>query len=211
MLDLTVAMLVRNPPIDRLAALVQYTSEIASEFIIVDTGSTPEELEVMASWNKHPFGLPKVQIVRRPWKDDFAWARNEALPYVTRKWILALDPDELPSYKMMTFVKGVVENDPGPKTAGYLIYTPDYYNGVRVPYQEFQWHVRLFRKGEGVWYRALDELVTLRGLGEHETRGTDILPKAPEECYLIHSKGGPYIEQSRRLYERLRAEGKDRL
>lgn len=211
MLDLTLAMLVRNPPLDRMAALVEYMSAIASEVVIVDTGSTPKELETMASWNKYPFGMPRVQIIQRPWKDDFAWARNQALPYIHRKWTLALDPDELPSYEMMNFVKHVVTNDPGESTAGYLIYTPDYYDGVRNPYYEFQWHVRLFRSGEGFWYRALDELVNLRGLGEHETRGTSVLPKAPAESYLIHSKGGPYIEQSKQLYDRLRKEGKDQL
>lgn len=211
MLDLTVTMLVRNPPLDRLAALVQYMTNVASEFIIVDTGSTPEEIETMKSWNKYPFGVPKVVIVPRPWRDDFAWAREQASPFVTRKWTFVLDPDELPSYELMTFLRGVVDNDPGQQTAGYLIYTPDYFGGRRDPYAEYQWHVRLFRSGEGVWYRALDELVALRGLGEHETRGTNLLPKAPEEAYLIHSKSGLDTDKSRELYERLRSEGKDKL
>jgi glycosyltransferase involved in cell wall biosynthesis len=204
-------MLVRNPPMDRLAQQVEYMSAVASEFIIVDTGSSDYDLETMNEWNKHPFGLPKVAIIRRPWKDDFAWARNEALPFVTRSWTLILDPDELPSLFLMEFIRDTVTSGGDPRAIGYLVYTPDYYNGRRDPYYEYQWHVRLFRSGRGRWYRALDELVELDGRGEHETRGTILLPKAPPDATLIHSKGGPYIEQSNVLYERLRREGKDRL
>lgn len=109
-LDLSVAMLVREPPIERLVALIDYMSVIASEFVIVDTGSSTETLQAMAMMNKAPWGLPKVLILQREWRDDFAWARNEGLDKVTRKWTLILDPDELPSFKMMEHIRHVVTN-----------------------------------------------------------------------------------------------------
>ncbi len=211
MLDLSIAMLVRNPPLDRLAMQMLYMSEVVPEFIIVDTGSTNEELNTMASWNQHPFSLPKVQIIQRDWRDDFAWARNEALPFIKRKWTLALDPDELPSIKMMKQLEYIVTEDPKPDALGYLFYTPDYFNGRRDPYYEYQWHCRLFRSGHGKWYRALDELVLLDGKGEHETRETPVLPKAPADAILIHSKGSGHVEKAKALYDKMKAEGKDKL
>jgi tetratricopeptide (TPR) repeat protein len=56
------------------------------EICIVDTGSTDRTLEIAAR-----FG---ARVVHRPWRDDFAWARNEALKMATKRWILVLDADE---------------------------------------------------------------------------------------------------------------------
>ncbi len=207
-LDLSVAMLVREPPIDRLAALVEYMSSIASEFVIVDTGSSKHDLGTMASWNRAPFGLPKVLILQRPWKDDFAWARNEGLSKVTRQWTLVLDPDELPSRAMVSHVRHVVQTgrtEGGP--FGWLYFTRNYSGGILDPEQEFHWHCRLFRTGLGRFYRSLDELVELGGRPEPETRGTDKLPKAPKSAYLIHSKSPDDIDRSARLYQRMREAG----
>jgi len=204
MLDLTVALLVRNPPIERLVQQMDYMSAVASEFIIVDTGSTDEELQAMAYMNRAPFGLPKVKIIRREWRDDFAWARNEGLPFVTRKWTLHLDPDELPNIRMMQHLQNVVEYDGVgnslEKILGFQYFSVNYFNGVREPEQAFHWHVRLFRSGSGRWYRALDELVAVGGRPEHETRDTVVLPKAPKDAYFIHSKNDSAIAKSERLY-----------
>jgi Glycosyl transferase family 2 len=210
-LDLSVAMLVRNPPLDRLVTLIDYMSAVASEFVIVDTGSTDEELQAMVRMNKAPWGLPKVLILQREWRDDFAWARNEGLDRVTRKWTLVLDPDELPNFQMMEHIKDVLtESDSGRQIvteAGWLHLAVNYTGGIRDPFQEFHWHVRLFRTGRGRFYRPLDELVSLDGLPEHETRGTYRLHKAPRESYIIHSKDRDSAERSRQTYERMRREG----
>lgn len=209
MLDLTVALLVRNPPIERLVAQIDYMSIVASEFIIVDTGSTDEELQAMAAMNRAPFALPKVKIIRREWRDDFAWARNEGLPQVTRAWTLHLDPDELPNRAMMNHIEGIVNPAyPVPEEAlGINYFSVNYFNGIREQEQPFHWHLRMFRSGRGRWYRALDELVALDGRPEHETRGTATVLKAPKDAYFIHSKNGNAIEQSERLYERMRVDG----
>lgn len=195
-------MLVREPPMDRLAMLVDYMSSIASEFIIVDTGSSVDDLQRMALWNRAPWGLPKVHVMRREWRDDFAWARNQGLLAVTRSWTLILDPDELPSREMVNHIERIVTTEKS--VNGYLHFTRDYYAGMLDPEAEYQWHVRLFRSGHGRFYRALDELVELDGRPEHDLRGTPALPKAPKSAYLIHSKDGIAVEQSKRLYDRIR-------
>lgn len=201
-LDLSVAMLVREPPIERLVALIDYMSVLASEFVIVDTGSSPETIQAMVAMNRAPWSLPKVLVIQREWRDDFAWARNEGLDRVTRKWTLVLDPDELPSFKMMEHIRAAVEDGGG---TAYLHYTKDYYGGIADPPAEYQWHIRLFKSASGRFYRKLDELVALDGKPEHETRDTLLCPKAPKEAYLIHSKSIDATSKSKELYGRLRA------
>lgn len=205
-LDLGVAMLVRDPPMDRLAALIDFTSAIASEFILVDTGSSKEDLAAMASWNKGPWGLPKVQIIQKQWPNNFAIARNYGVDAITRKWTLILDPDELPSTRMMEHVRAVVGTNTLEPT-GYLYFTRDYYGGRRDPEADYQWHVRLWKTGHGKFYRALDELVELDGLDEQRTRNTSKLPKAPKDAYLIHSKSSYDTERSRNTYDTMRQAG----
>lgn len=204
-LDLSVAMLVKNPPMDRMAALFSYMSEVASEFVIVDTGSSKEDIQAMVRWNKAPFGLPKVNIILAEFNDDFAAARNIGVESVTRSWTLVLDPDELPSIGMVEHIRRVVgSTDFRPEASGWLHFTRNYWDGIIEAEAEFHWHVRLFRTGQGRFYRALDELVELDGLPEHQTRNTARLPKAPKGAYLIHSKSGDAVAQSKRLYDRLR-------
>ncbi len=59
---------------------------IVDEINIVDTGSTDRTLEIARS-----FG---ARIEHRPWRNDFGWARNEALAMASRRWIFQLDADE---------------------------------------------------------------------------------------------------------------------
>jgi tetratricopeptide (TPR) repeat protein len=56
------------------------------ELCIVDTGSTDRTVEIARA-----FG---ARVAHRPWRKDFAWARNEALGLATKRWILVLDADE---------------------------------------------------------------------------------------------------------------------
>lgn len=199
-LNLAMAMLVKNPPLERLVQQMDFMSSIVSQFVIVDTGSDVETVMRLQQMNRFPLGLPEVNILIRPWENDFAKARNEALPHIKRDWTLILDPDELPSLAMMDHIRKTVVFEADPLRAGYLYWTKDYYDGLEDPYAEYQWHVRLFRSGRGRFYRALDELVELDGLPEPDTRGTHRLPKAPKNAYLIHSKSRDATLQSKALY-----------
>ena len=59
---------------------------LASQIIVVDTGSTDSTIQIAEAGG--------AEIVDFPWCDDFAAARNSALPSVTGDWILMLDADE---------------------------------------------------------------------------------------------------------------------
>jgi tetratricopeptide (TPR) repeat protein len=59
---------------------------IVDEICIVDTGSTDRTVEIAKQ-----FG---ARVEHREWRNDFGWARNEALKMATRRWIMMLDADE---------------------------------------------------------------------------------------------------------------------
>lgn len=59
---------------------------MVDEINIVDTGSTDRTVEIAAAYG--------ARVEHREWRNDFAWARNEAIKMASRRWILMLDADE---------------------------------------------------------------------------------------------------------------------
>ena len=187
-------MLVRNPPMDRLSSLIEFMQDTVAEFVIVDTGSSEEDKDIMRTWRN-------TTILEREWRDDFAWARNEGLEQCKEKWILHLDPDEIPSLKMIDFIKNAVLEDT--EVLGWLFWTRNFWFGRQGPEQESDWHCRLFKRESGRWYKPVHEQVALNGKQEHETRNTPLLPKAPYEAMLIHAKPADRYEQDVAYYTRI--------
>jgi hypothetical protein len=82
---LSLCMIVRNE--ERfLGDALTSVQGVVDEICIVDTGSTDGTVAIAES-----FG---ARICRVEWRDDFAWARNQALAMATGAWILVLDADE---------------------------------------------------------------------------------------------------------------------
>lgn len=195
---LSVHMMVLHPPLDRMALLVDYLSVIADEYVVVDTGCTQDEADIMASW-------PKVRLVQEPFV-DFSTTRNKGLAQHRYEWTLGIDPDELPSSLMMQHLAWVTsgESQPShPDAKGWLYWTRNYWGGMKGPEFEYHWHCRLWRTEAGRLYRPVHELVSLDGRPEGDTRGTPVLPKAPRMAYLIHSKPAEEIVKADELYGRL--------
>ncbi len=189
-MTVSAALLVKDPPMDRLALLVEFLRPVVSQYVIVvDDRTAAETSDAMSAW-------PGVTLVPFGWVDDFSAARNAALPHCAGDWILVVDPDELPSVGMLEFIRLVdqVKQDDeewqGQRywaARGYLFFTKNFYSGVQGPEWEEHWHCRLFRNGKGRFYKPVHELVALDGLPEDGTRQTPLLPKAPRSAYLIHS------------------------
>jgi hypothetical protein len=194
--QVSVIFLVKNPPMSRLAALVEYLRPIADQFVIVvDDRTDTESVKVMQSW-------PGVETVAFTWVDDFAKARNAALPYVRNPWTLHVDPDELPSVEAMKYIERVTDPDAPKMPLGYVFWFRNFWGGVLGPSENYHWHIRLWRTGHGRFYRAVHELVELDGMNESHTRGTRA-PHAPEAAYFIHSKPTDMIESDQAYYELL--------
>jgi glycosyltransferase involved in cell wall biosynthesis len=69
-----------------LAECLASVRDCVDEINIVDTGSTDRTVEIARS-----FG---ANVIHREWRNDFAWARNEAIAMATLRWTLVLDADE---------------------------------------------------------------------------------------------------------------------
>ncbi len=185
------AFLVKDPPLDRLVALIELLRPVVTDYVIVvDDRTAVETAEIMGGWDG-------VTLVPFRWIDDFAAARNAALPHCRGEWVLHLDPDELPTKAMIDFLAMVDGSEWGdvlwqgatyPAPRGYLFFTRNYFDGVQAEEWEEHWHCRLFRREAGVWYKPVHEQVMLDGRPEHQTRGTPWLPKAPRSAGIVHSR-----------------------
>ena len=190
-MTVSLALLVKDPPLDRLAALVELCRAAVHDFVIVvDDRTALEAVDAMSAWRD-------CTVVPFRWADDFSAGRNAALPHCRGDWTLVLDPDELPSADMLAFI-GTVDRSPWedvrwqgalhPAPRGWLFFTQNWEDGVQGPEWEEHWHCRLFRTAAASWYRPVHELVMLEGLPEDRTRNTALLPKAPRGAVLVHSK-----------------------
>jgi glycosyltransferase involved in cell wall biosynthesis len=70
-----------------LRACLESVRGLVDEICIVDTGSTDQTLAIAAE-----FG---ARLEHRAWRNDFSWARNEALAMARHRWIIVLDADEV--------------------------------------------------------------------------------------------------------------------
>ena len=84
-LPLSVCMIVRNESQHLPKALSSVTG-IASEIVVVDTGSTDDTVSIATAMG--------AKILHFEWIDDFAAARNAAIEAATQPWILSLDADQ---------------------------------------------------------------------------------------------------------------------
>ena len=127
---ITLCMLVKDPPLDRLVALLEYVKPLIGQTVaVVDDRTDPRAFLAMSGWG--------IELVPFTWVDDFSAARNAALPYAKGDWILHLDPDELPSADMMTFLS-MVDRSPWsdvewqgsiyPAPRGYLFFTRNFFD-----------------------------------------------------------------------------------
>ncbi len=69
-----------------LEQCLQSIAGVVDEINVVDTGSTDKTVEIAER-----FG---ARVIHREWRNDFAWARNEAVSMATKRWVMMLDADE---------------------------------------------------------------------------------------------------------------------
>lgn len=200
---ISVHFMVKDPPLDRFAALVAYLRPLVNEFVIVDTGSSDADKAVMASWT----GPEKVPVtILEETFENFSATRNKGLATHKHEWTLGLDPDELPSLAMMEHVRWACSPDGmkhNPRARGWVFWTYNWWSGVLGQEMPYHWHTRLWKTEGSFLYRPIHELVNVQGEEELKIRGSDKLPLAPKNAYLIHSKGPEDIAKADELYGRM--------
>lgn len=88
---ISLVMMVKNEARGILGCLEQ-VQHLVDEYVIVDTGSTDNTLEIVKDFAKTAH-VP-VKILEYNWEDNYSTPRNFGKYYATQHWILVLDADE---------------------------------------------------------------------------------------------------------------------
>ncbi len=133
---LTVCLIAKNE--ERfLEQCLRSVRDVASQIVVVDTGSTDRTIEIAKNC--------AAEVFTFAWNDDFSAARNEALRHATGDWILSLDADEelSPDHK-----KTIREEMQKPTALGYRIPITD--KGCEA--EGCHYVPRLFRNAPGLFF-----------------------------------------------------------
>lgn len=82
---LTACLIVRDEA-SLLPGCLESLAGVADEIVVVDTGSRDGTAALAAQVG--------ARVLSRPWREDFGWARNEALAAARGSWVLSIDADE---------------------------------------------------------------------------------------------------------------------
>ncbi|MGQ9820054.1 MAG: glycosyltransferase family 2 protein [Candidatus Kapaibacteriales bacterium] len=109
--------------------------DIASEIVMVDSGSTDSTIKIAKS-----FG---AKIFIEEWK-GYVEQKNSALSKCTQEWILALDCDEVVTPELRRSIVEVIQNN---ERYAYLLDRVTFYLGKKMKYSwRPDWKLRLVRR-----------------------------------------------------------------
>lgn len=151
---ISLCMIVRNEE-KFLAQCLDSIKDYVDEICIVDTGSTDATVEIARSYGA------KVEL--REWRDDFAWARNEAIEMATKRWIIQMDADEELHPDSREALRSL-RNAPAYLHGGWIrcLNATDQYKGSGALSHAI---TRIFPNNPRIRYRgAIHEFATLDGL-----------------------------------------------
>ncbi|WP_457621850.1 glycosyltransferase family 2 protein [Persephonella sp.] len=133
-LPLTVALISYNEE-DRIEDVLKAVKDIASEIIVLDSGSTDRTVEIAKEYGA------KVYI--EDWK-GYREQKNSLIKKCSQEWILFLDCDEVPSEELK---RSIIRELKNPTADGYFINRKTIYLGKILNYA-FQpdWKLRLVKR-----------------------------------------------------------------
>ena len=133
-LPLSVALISYNEE-KNISRTLEAVQDIASEIIIVDSGSTDKTIEIARSYG--------AKVFVEEWK-GFRDQKNSALEKCTQEWILFLDCDEVVSKELKKSIINAVKN---PFADGYMINRKTVYLGKLLNHAwQPDWNLRLVKK-----------------------------------------------------------------
>lgn len=115
---------------------LESTRQLASEWIVYDTGSTDGTVEMVRNWG--------ATLVHGEWL-GYGSSKRKAIELARHDWILNLDSDEVLSDEAISFLSSANLSDP----AQAFNFPYRHFIGNRcIKYGEFggDWHVRLFNR-----------------------------------------------------------------
>lgn len=102
---ISLAIIVHPDEHEALARCLKAAAPWVGQIVVVDTGPTPSpKIAVVVA-------LHGGQVVHHPWGEDFAAARNAALPHLTGAWVMTLDADEVLEVQHAEGLKAAVGAD----------------------------------------------------------------------------------------------------
>lgn len=138
--SVSLCMIVKNEEPD-LAACLESVGDLASEIIIVDTGSTDGTVEIARK-----FG---AQVKHFTWINDFAAARNESIKDATGEWIFWMDADDRLTPDQLNRLKQALVSGQADVYQCRVASPAATWNGVNAT----GLHFRLFRNHIGLWFQ----------------------------------------------------------
>jgi len=178
--SISACLIVKNEA-ENLRPCLESLEDLASEVVVVDTGSTDDTVAVAE-------GLG-AKVRHYAWTNDFAAARNESLRQATGEWVFWLDADDRLSPRAVAQLKRAAAS--GQADAYMCLVTSIEADGKRTTAE----HFRLFRNGLGIQFSG----------GIHETVGPDLvrlgLTVASTDIPVLHT-GYQSAETVRRKSER---------
>lgn len=163
------------------------------EFILVDTGSTDNTVNIFESYGGKVFFLP--------WDNDFSAPRNMALSKATGDWIILLDADEYFSVETVKNLRSVIEENAN--ADGLLLNITNIERTTGKEKDSF-YNLRAVRNQKGIAYRGRiheELLLDLKPMN-------NLLRVAPELLNIIHTgyTAEISVEKSKRNLEILQQE-----
>lgn len=166
---------------------------IANEIIVVDSGSTDNTLAIAARFNARIFSIE--------WRNDYAWARNQAIAQCQCNWIFFLDADEYLQHPAQ--LARIIRQTRNKAVGGYLIERTDIYrhkeNGLVIHYPVGL--VRLFRNHQGYAYvgsvhEQINTAITDKG---HQIR----IVKKAHIVHQVHMSSDAFLQSKQERYLQL--------
>jgi tetratricopeptide (TPR) repeat protein len=182
---ISLCMIVRNEERFLRDALTSVQG-VVDEICIVDSGSTDGTVAVAES-----FGA-KVGFIS--WRDDFAWARNQALAMASGAWIFVLDADERLAPESVALLGALRHVKPDGQ--GRWIRCRNFSDAERGVVASTNAIIRIFPNDPGVRYRS--------AIHEYVARGDEeaTIPATMTGIELLHYGYQPQIMTGRNKADR---------